>query len=102
MAFCLLSGCGAYELQHRYARNMLSTDTARLVTYQNFFCRVGEGVEPLLQGVMQSIVDSSQFAMLFTNAMSLESIRKTIKKILSWHSCIGHYYDGRGKSAVSL
>ncbi|KAL6820103.1 major facilitator superfamily domain-containing protein [Trichoderma sp. SZMC 28015] len=61
-----------------------------------FFCGVGEGVEPSLQGIMSSLIEPSQFAMLFTSAAFLESVGKIISSpFMAFLLRMGRDYDGR-------
>ncbi|UKZ61399.1 uncharacterized protein TrAtP1_002664 [Trichoderma atroviride] len=61
-----------------------------------FFCGMGEGVEPSLQGVMSSLVDPSQFAILFTSTAFLESVGKMISSpFMAFLLRIGRNDDGR-------
>ncbi|KAL7781932.1 major facilitator superfamily domain-containing protein [Trichoderma afarasin] len=61
-----------------------------------FFCGVGEGVEPSLQGIMSSLIEPSQFAMLFTSAAFLESVGKIISSpFMASLLRMGRDYDGR-------
>lgn len=57
---------------------------------------MGEGVEPSLQGVLSSLVDPSQFAILFASAAFLESFGKIVSSpFMAFLLRIGRDDDGQ-------